>query len=289
MSQVRFLFFSSSFLLSGIIHSQFIEGRVIDSETRDPIPYVNIWYKETVVGTFSDESGKFRLPVSDNKIVSFSSVGYHRFDYQLEMTDENLLILLTPKPIQLDDIIVKSDTKWKDEEMGYRRGIKFPFLGITFWEYQKQFWKIHIPNNQNNTGFLKRINLGIVDKQPETGIIVIEVFLTDGKAKERPLMNSALTFKIDLDEVDDQIVFDVESKNIPITNDMNVYLTFIGVEGESSFGGGLLDLKRSGARFNESRLFHRQSVDQEWYSHSNDGNKHRTLNLWFDVDVKSDN
>lgn len=53
-----------------------ITGSVIDEETGDPIPGVNIIIQGTNEGVITDEKGKFSISVPDSAILEFSCVGY---------------------------------------------------------------------------------------------------------------------------------------------------------------------------------------------------------------------
>jgi hypothetical protein len=56
-----FVFGLINFLSYSILLSQSIEGIVIDSITREPIPYVHIYSEKLEVATISNEEGKFIL------------------------------------------------------------------------------------------------------------------------------------------------------------------------------------------------------------------------------------
>lgn len=262
-------------------YSQFIEGKIVDAETNLPVPYVNVWYKGTSVGTYSNGEGVFRLPVNDSTMVSFSSIGYQRLDYRITTTDY-ITIQLIPDPVILEDVVVKPDHQWKEEVLGYASGKKHPFIGITFWEYKKQFWKIIIPNSKDQQGFITRLHLGILDHQPKQGVLVVDVYLT-ASDEDKPLLAKPIQFNIDLEDLDDEIIFDLENYNLWIKEDVNVYLSFIGVRQESSFQGGLLDVQLSRKSPNTPRLFHRSSKDDEWGLFTD---KNQVFNFWMDVDIK---
>ncbi|XOV92108.1 MAG: carboxypeptidase-like regulatory domain-containing protein [Bacteroidota bacterium] len=56
-----------------------ISGRIIDHQTNNPIPYVNIGVLDSYVGTSSDDQGKFQLSIPNklrNSQIIFSSIGY---------------------------------------------------------------------------------------------------------------------------------------------------------------------------------------------------------------------
>jgi hypothetical protein len=86
-----------------------IRGVVLDSETNEPIPYVNIGFQHSLVGTISETDGSFFLSTtraSDTLLVS--SVGYELAKLHVAIGAEQYLnIRLVPKSIALEAVIVK--------------------------------------------------------------------------------------------------------------------------------------------------------------------------------------
>lgn len=79
--------FAISILLATIsinICAQEIAGVVIDEKKQDPMPFVNIWFKGTTVGTTSDINGYFQLQASKTDTLCFSSVGYIKKEIRIE-------------------------------------------------------------------------------------------------------------------------------------------------------------------------------------------------------------
>lgn len=62
-----------------------VVGRIVDAETKQAIPYVNIGVFQKNIGTVSDEHGKFELRFSGNSVASdsiiFSHIGYQTVTY----------------------------------------------------------------------------------------------------------------------------------------------------------------------------------------------------------------
>jgi len=104
------------FLISNFIWSQNnkIQGIIKDSETFQPISYVNIYseneLKNNSTGSISNENGEFTVINNKSKIV-FSHINYEPFSIE---SDANLKeILLQPKKYVLDEIVI-SNEKPKD-------------------------------------------------------------------------------------------------------------------------------------------------------------------------------
>ena len=74
----RFLLFCF-LLLTQIIQAQTtkVSGRIFDSETKEPLPFVNVIFKHTKVGTTSDFDGNFSLSTTEKTdSILFSYIGY---------------------------------------------------------------------------------------------------------------------------------------------------------------------------------------------------------------------
>jgi len=103
-------FFLLSFISGFVIQAQktTVSGRVIDAETNEPIPYVNIGFQHSLVGTISENDGSFYLnttKATDTLIIS--SLGYEVMHlYILTGQEQNLIIKLLPKSISLEAVVV---------------------------------------------------------------------------------------------------------------------------------------------------------------------------------------
>jgi hypothetical protein len=92
-----------------------LRGLVIDAETKQPLPFVNITINEGLSGTTSDIDGRFRfIPKGEVRQISFSYVGYQTFVYQVNSSDDlkpfgmSQTIKLFPKAQQLSEIVVRA-------------------------------------------------------------------------------------------------------------------------------------------------------------------------------------
>ncbi|MEZ4851968.1 MAG: carboxypeptidase-like regulatory domain-containing protein, partial [Bacteroidia bacterium] len=108
----EFLLFIAGFLLLfcpfALQAQQKIQGKIIDLETREPIPFANIVFDlENKRGTTADLSGNFsietREPVSSLKI---SHISYETRSYSLGKNTENLIITLEPKSAELEQVFI---------------------------------------------------------------------------------------------------------------------------------------------------------------------------------------
>ncbi|MFW5886933.1 MAG: DUF5686 family protein [Bacteroidota bacterium] len=86
-----------------------IRGKVVDKETQEPIPFANIYFKGTIIGTVSDFQGNYFLETKKaTDTLEFSSVGYlprkvavQKFIFQtfdIELESDNY---------EIDEVVIK--------------------------------------------------------------------------------------------------------------------------------------------------------------------------------------
>ncbi|MBN2668543.1 MAG: carboxypeptidase-like regulatory domain-containing protein [Bacteroidales bacterium] len=85
-----------------------IEGEIVDSETNQPLPFVNIVYNSTQrLGTTSDLDGKFIINAkSAIQIVEFSFIGYQTQSIRIVASNPHLKIKLIPEALELQSVDV---------------------------------------------------------------------------------------------------------------------------------------------------------------------------------------
>ncbi|PQJ79270.1 carboxypeptidase-like regulatory domain-containing protein [Polaribacter porphyrae] len=93
-----------------------INGKVVDGETKKPIPYCNIWIENKDIGTSSDENGIFKLETKEkNSILIFSAIGYKTTRKNWDANSS--IIEMSPEEIILDEIVLDK-TKKKNTILG---------------------------------------------------------------------------------------------------------------------------------------------------------------------------
>lgn len=88
-----------------------LKGEVTDSETRKPVPYVNVLVRGEKIGTSTDSAGFFQLalPTGVHYVVVFSHVAYRKLArdvFSEEAKGIELRVSLQPEPIQLQEVTV---------------------------------------------------------------------------------------------------------------------------------------------------------------------------------------
>lgn len=90
-----------------------LKGRILDSKTKQGIPYVNISLVNTSTGTVSNDAGYFAFNYQNRDSLSghilFSSVGYKSLQIPLndrKLLQDSLNVTLTPETTILDEIVI---------------------------------------------------------------------------------------------------------------------------------------------------------------------------------------
>jgi len=89
-----------------------VKGRIIDTETKQPISYVNIGVYQKNIGTVSDEKGQFEFVFSANSFANdsiiFSHIGYQTVKYSISQLVNTIGdFQLSPASNLLQEVVVK--------------------------------------------------------------------------------------------------------------------------------------------------------------------------------------
>jgi len=140
-----------------IVSSQ-TKSIVIHQETKEIIPYVNIWVENKNIGTSSDSNGKFELDnMSPDDFIIFSAIGFQKRKIKSDSIVEK--IELKPTINSLPEVhIANLEVERKIEFGEFKKSrINSYFACSTFpWIVAK---KIDFKNEFEKTPFLKEITL----------------------------------------------------------------------------------------------------------------------------------
>ncbi|MBT8234744.1 MAG: carboxypeptidase-like regulatory domain-containing protein [Bacteroidia bacterium] len=116
----KVLFFIVSLAMASSLNAQSIrvEGHVLDAITKEPIPYVNLSFLNTLKGTSTDEAGHFFIDISEvllEKDVHISSLGYEEKVLKGKILSETKNIYLEEESFELDEVVLSEI--WGDSEV----------------------------------------------------------------------------------------------------------------------------------------------------------------------------
>ncbi len=99
---VFFIFFSLS------AYNQIIKGTVFNKKDKKPVHLASIYFNGTVVGTNSDENGRFELDVSKypSMPLTVSALGYNTLTLSDFSIEDEMVIYLTSRVFELKEVVV---------------------------------------------------------------------------------------------------------------------------------------------------------------------------------------
>ena len=86
-----------------------IQGRIIDAETGETLPYASIYVGEGR-GTLTNIEGEYRLTLSKQDVLTFSYVGYEKL--RMKATDVSKIVRLKPFSRALKEVVVVPVDEW---------------------------------------------------------------------------------------------------------------------------------------------------------------------------------
>jgi hypothetical protein len=149
-----FVFGLINFLSYSILLSQSIEGIVIDSITREPIPYVHIYSEKLEVATISNEEGKFILEKRERSIeITFSHISYKSQKIVSKDNESFLRLSLIPNETILSEVVVSD----KAYEIAKKALDKYKKSTDTF-HFGKAFYRQTTKSGEKPTEFIETFN-----------------------------------------------------------------------------------------------------------------------------------
>ncbi|MHA7099993.1 carboxypeptidase-like regulatory domain-containing protein [Roseivirga pacifica] len=170
----RFLFISILLLSVGTLFSQEgtpfeLKGRVVDSETGDPITFASIVITTRKKGLASNHIGEFEFEAQVGDVVKITSIGYN--DYHLILTEDfakeenRITFFMDSKAYVLDSVVVfhMTDNFYLKKKKWDTLQVENPYLNTvnpTDWS-KTQF----IPNTDGTAGVSIAGLLNVFDKK----------------------------------------------------------------------------------------------------------------------------
>jgi hypothetical protein len=117
------IFLSAFQFQQASLYAQHVSGQVIDYKTKEPIPFVNIYFNNSMTGTTSDIDGYFKLDVSSNlgQEIIISIVGYKTYIMKEYNPDVFYEVNLEEEVMLLGEVVVSADD-------GVPRKVKMDFF-----------------------------------------------------------------------------------------------------------------------------------------------------------------
>lgn len=106
---MRFILFSLFLVTQMSAQEVLFEGKVLDSRTKEPIPYVNLSFLNTLKGTSTDEKGHFFLDIPEKLLqnqVHISSLGYKDSIIVSESLYKSKVFHMVEESFELDEVVI---------------------------------------------------------------------------------------------------------------------------------------------------------------------------------------
>ena len=98
------------FIFNTSLQAQTIQGKVIDANTRESIPFVSLGIIGTNTATVTNENGEFIIKAEKFPIkLRFSHVSYLQLETSITETQSSLIIRLSPAAINLNEVVIRPD------------------------------------------------------------------------------------------------------------------------------------------------------------------------------------
>ncbi|MBM1106342.1 carboxypeptidase-like regulatory domain-containing protein [Aurantibacter crassamenti] len=202
------------------------EGNVLDSKTKEPIPYVNLSFLNTLKGTSTDEKGHFYIDIPktflENK-VHISSLGYKDTIITAKNLYASKIFKLVEKSFELDEVVVSKSL-----------GDSYVLNPISSYSLTGGFassatpWvlALYFPNIGSQAKVIENVTV-FMQKNPKfndhSSKFRIRIYDVDPitKAPNKDLVRKSLVLESELDK--DYVSLDLSSLNIKIPKE-GVYI-----------------------------------------------------------------
>jgi hypothetical protein len=115
-----------------------IDGQIVDAQTKEPLPYVNIGLVDQNVGTVSDDQGFFEFEVNPQEygqaVLRFSMIGFETKEYPLNdyINQELFFISMAEETTALDEVMVSSKrTQFETKVLGNKTTSQMIYASFT--------------------------------------------------------------------------------------------------------------------------------------------------------------
>lgn len=141
MQKLKYLLLPALFLVSQGVYSQFtIQGRIVDSASREPLSGASVYCQNTTLGTVTNKEGHFSLSLKSggyDLVISFT--GYQTQQVRISQSQPVIPdILLIKEDKSLGEVIVRSSNEVKDGWEKYGSFFIDHFIGTTPFSRQTQ-------------------------------------------------------------------------------------------------------------------------------------------------------
>ncbi|MFK7814378.1 MAG: carboxypeptidase-like regulatory domain-containing protein [Maribacter sp.] len=250
------------------------EGIIKDSETNEPIPYVNIGIVKKDRGTVSTNEGKFELEIPSNLMndtIKLSTIGYQSKSMLardfITVLKVNSIIKLLPEIMELDEVVV-TNKNLKEKIFGNTTKKKI-FKGVCGQADPGVELGIKIKIKDSPT-YIEKFHVNVVSNTSERVKFRMNFYnLKDGLPNEK-IIKENIIFSFNIKE--GEFTLNLEKYNIVVEEDFYATIELLENQKEEEviyFSAGLLG----------TTMAYRYTSQSEWV-------KSNTISVGFNYTVK---
>jgi len=216
-----------------------IESIVLDSQSGEPIPFVNVGFLNKSVGTVSDENGFFTMAynqnrISENDTLQFSRIGYESTSYliksYLDIINNKEYITLNPYIDQLEEVLLFSG-KRKKKTIGNFYDYKSEYSG--YWKEKQALGgeiatKIRVKRKKSK---LLNLTFKVLGSASDSILVRVNIYKEENKIPGKNILKKNIFHTITSKEGAEKI--DLEPYNIVVSEDIIVSLELVKVYGKN--------------------------------------------------------
>jgi len=255
-----------------------IEGMVLDNESHEPLPYVNIGILNKEIGTVTDTHGKFTLSLNEElekDTLRISSIGYK----PVEILVNDFLSRKQPISIELEEEIstlnevVVTAKAFKKKTLGNKTESKFISTGFSYDQLGAEMGvKINV---RKTSTFVDAFNFNIsYNRLSATAIFRVNFYNIENNRPKENMLTQNIIVPIEPKQVG-KITVDLKPYDIVLNDDVMVTLEWVETEGENNKGEAIFF---SVGMFN-SGTFYKKSSQAKF-------KKHSSMGVGFNIDVR---
>lgn len=214
-------------VMFGLAQTQ-ISGTLIDSESKEGIPYAHIGIKDIGVGTISLEDGKFKLTATQKGFelplkLSFSHIGYETKAVTITASNyKDLIVTLDKQSVQLNEVVIsRTKQQLKSKKLGGSKKSSWATGNANTNAYGKgEEYGIKIKTTKEGY-WIKTINFHTKYNTMDSILFRLNIYkLSENGIPETSLLNEDIFVKAY--KKDKWIVCNVEDRDLNIDQDVVV-------------------------------------------------------------------
>ena len=256
------------------------KGKVIDSSTKEAIPFSTVAYVDGSFGVYADIHGEFEINMGGQQFLVVSCMGYRSDTVKISNDKIDFrTIYLEPIRATLNEVVVKGKKFTKEIRIGFFKkkriggvGIKLAFTNSSNVDFGRELVTILKYDSTDNEGLIKSLHLrGRVEVADRKLALRVKLYRGVGdEYSETDLLLNENTFAVNEFSKAGIMTIDLEKFYVILPKGgIRIVIEFIGLlDSEMNRGQGAVSLESAKDLTPTPRSFLRRSKssDRQWIS-----------------------